>query len=64
MQTQESADWTCQAAISVERAAQVLDVHSQTLRASIAAGEVPSLRIGRRIVVPVAGLKKLLGMAA
>ena len=47
---------------SVTEAAAVLGISRQSAYNAIEAGELPSLRLGRRIVVPVARLRELLGL--
>lgn len=42
--------------LSVDEAAGLLGVAPRTLRSMIAAGTFPTLRIGRRVLVPRAGL--------
>lgn len=55
------ADWQARPVLSVEECAAVLKLHHTTVRNSIAAGELPSVRVGRRVLVPVAGLIKFIG---
>lgn len=50
--------------LTVAEAAAWLGVGRQTCYEAIARGDVPSLHIGRRIVVPTAQLMSLLGMEA
>lgn len=50
--------------MTVEETAAYLGVHHSTVRASIRAGSLPSIRIGRRILVPKAALERLLAGAA
>jgi excisionase family DNA binding protein len=45
---------------SVEQAAELLGVCPKHAYESIAAGEIPSIRIGRRILVPRAALEQML----
>lgn len=47
-------------AVTLIEAAQRLGVHRGTLRAAIERGEIPAARIGRRWLVPVAVLDRLL----
>ncbi|MGA3354791.1 MAG: helix-turn-helix domain-containing protein [Acidimicrobiales bacterium] len=47
-------------ALSIAEAASRLGVHRQTLRAAIRRGELPAARLGRRWLVPVAALDRLL----
>jgi excisionase family DNA binding protein len=47
-------------ALSITEAAKRLGVHRETLRAAIARGEIPAGRVGRRWLVPVAAIERLL----
>lgn len=49
------------ATISVAECAQLLGVGKDNCYAAVRAGEIPSLRIGRRLVIPVAKLLALIG---
>jgi len=49
--------------LSVPDAARRLGVGRNTLYDAIKRGEVPSIRVGRRLVVPIAALERLLGGA-
>ena len=46
--------------ITVERAAELLGISRGQGYEGVRTGEVPSLRVGRRIVVPTAALRRLL----
>jgi excisionase family DNA binding protein len=47
-------------ALPIGEAARRLGIHRDTLRAAIRRGEIPATRIGRRWLVPVAALDRLL----
>jgi excisionase family DNA binding protein len=47
-------------ALTIGEAAVRLGVHRETLRAAIERGEIPAARLGRRWLVPVAALDRLL----
>ena len=49
------------AALSIDETAKILNIHPGTVREGIRAGSIPSLRIGRRILIPRAKLEALLG---
>lgn len=49
------------ATISVEAAGELVGVSRCSAYLGVQRGEIPSLRIGRRIVVPVPALVRLLG---
>jgi excisionase family DNA binding protein len=46
--------------ISVDEAAAILGVERHTAYAGVKRGEIPSIRVGRRIRVPVPALKRML----
>lgn len=48
--------------VSVERAGAILGVSRASAYEAVKAGAIPHLRIGRRIVVPTAALRRLLGV--
>lgn len=50
--------------ISVEHAAKLLGIGRNTAYDAVKRGEIPSLRLGRRLVVPVGKLMELLGERA
>lgn len=47
--------------ISVEAAAKLLSISRGSAYAAAACGELPTIRIGRRLLVPVAKLNAMLG---
>jgi excisionase family DNA binding protein len=49
--------------VSVDRAAKILGIGRASCYKAITAGELPSIRIGKRIVVPTAVLQRLLDPA-
>lgn len=49
---------------SVEEAARVLGLSRNFAYAAVAKGEIPSLKIGRRIVVPRAAIERMVSQAA
>jgi excisionase family DNA binding protein len=49
-------------AITIGEAAQRLGVHRETLRCAIERGEIPAARLGRRWLVPVAALDRILAL--
>lgn len=50
------------ATIDIASAAHLIGISKQSAYVAVRAGELPSLKIGGRIVVPVVPLKKLLGL--
>lgn len=61
MPTQAVADWRGSTTVSVEEAAAILGIGRSSAYALASAGELPALRLGRRYVVPVAALRRMLG---
>lgn len=57
-------DTTSRLAITVEEAGQLLGIGRGLAYEMVRQGQIPSLRLGRRVVVPVAGLERLLAAAA
>lgn len=51
-------------AVSVKEAAKMLGLSRNGAYAAVARGDIPSLRIGRRVVIPIAALEKLLEVDA
>ncbi|RMF09398.1 MAG: DNA-binding protein [Alphaproteobacteria bacterium] len=47
--------------VSVEEAARILGLGRSSAYEAVRRGDIPSLRIGRRILVPRAALERLLG---
>ena len=47
--------------LTVPEAAEVLGISRTTGYALVANGELPSLRLGRRLVIPIRALEELLG---
>ncbi len=59
------ADWlrhTSALTVPVSAAAEILGIGRTTAYESAKRGEIPSLRLGRRLVVPVEGLRAMLGV--
>jgi excisionase family DNA binding protein len=50
--------------VSVERAGDCLGISRSTAYASVHDGTIPSIRLGRRLVVPTAALRRLLELDA
>ena len=48
--------------VTVPEAAQLLSISRSTAYAAAKAGQLPTLRLGRRLVVPVPALRDLLGL--
>ncbi len=51
-------------AISVERAGQMLGISRRSAYRAAANGELPTFRLGRRLLVPTARVLEILGLAA
>ncbi|MDP8928460.1 MAG: helix-turn-helix domain-containing protein [Actinomycetota bacterium] len=50
--------------LTVEEAGELLGISRQSAYRAAAAGELPALRVGRRLIVPTARLLEMLGVAA
>jgi excisionase family DNA binding protein len=48
--------------ISVERAGELLGVSRASAYESVRRGEIPAIRLGKRLVVPTAALRRMLGL--
>jgi excisionase family DNA binding protein len=57
----ETENWRDRSTITVEQAAPILGIGRSTAYVLARCGELPTLRLGRRYVVPVAGLRRMLG---
>lgn len=57
-------NWRSRATVTVEEAAQILGVGRSTAYESARTGDLPTIAFGRRLVVPVAKLRRMLGEAA
>jgi excisionase family DNA binding protein len=57
----QAADWRDQDTLTVEQAAAVLGIGRTSAYAAAGAGDLPAVRLGRRLIVPVAALRRLLG---
>lgn len=55
-----SLSTTTRATLRVEEAAEVIGIARSTAYAAVARGEIPTVRIGRRLMVPVGALRELL----
>lgn len=60
----ELSDLDGKATITVEQAAELLGLARTTAYDAVNRGQIPSFRIGRRLVVPVPKLKEMLGVAS
>jgi hypothetical protein len=54
-------EWRSLTAVSVPVAARLLSLSRQAGYDAVARGDVPAIRIGRRLVVPVVKLRRMLG---
>ena len=50
--------------LSVEETAAILQISRSTLYDALRTGEIPCIRVGRRVLVPTARLRDLLGLGA
>lgn len=56
-------DPTAEPTIKVERAAQILGIARNSAYAAVERGEIPSIRIGKRLVIPTARFLATFGFA-
>jgi excisionase family DNA binding protein len=54
-------NWRDRVTVRVPECAEILDVSRTTAYVAARAGDIPTIRVGGRLLVPVAGLKKKLG---
>ncbi len=57
----DEQDWRSRSTITVEEAAPILGIGRSTAYVLARCGDLPTLRLGRRYVVPVAALRRMLG---
>ncbi len=50
--------------LSVERAGEILNLSRTSAYAGVRSGEIPSIKVGKRILVPTARLLDMLGLTA
>jgi excisionase family DNA binding protein len=60
-QQASAPDWRTRATITVEEAADVLGIGRASAYLAANTGDLPVIRIGRRLLVPVAALRRMLG---
>jgi excisionase family DNA binding protein len=58
---QTSSDWRAQSTLTVEQAAVILGIGRASAYAAAGSGDLPVIRLGRRLLVPTAQLRRLLG---
>jgi excisionase family DNA binding protein len=56
-------DWRGRTTITVEEAGTILGIGRSSAYELVRSGEIPMIRLGRRFVVPVAPLRRMLGEA-
>jgi excisionase family DNA binding protein len=54
-------DWRDRNTLTVEQVAPVLGIGRSAAYEGVRSGDIPSIRIGGRILIPVAALRRLLG---
>jgi hypothetical protein len=54
-------DWRNKSTVTIEEGAPIIGVSRGPAYAAARTGEIPTLRIGKRLLVPVAALRRLLG---
>ena len=58
---EELAGWRDKSTVTIDEAAPIIGVSRGSAYAAARSGEIPTLRIGKRLLVPVAALRRLLG---
>jgi excisionase family DNA binding protein len=58
---QPLTDWRERSTISVEQAGTILGVGRSAVYAGVRSGDIPSIRVGKRLLCPTAKLRALLG---
>lgn len=56
-------DWRKETTITVQQAAEVLGISLNSAYQAVRAGELPSIGLGHRKLIPVAALRTMLGEA-
>jgi excisionase family DNA binding protein len=57
-------DWRDRPTVTVEESGEILGIGRNSAYEGVNSGQIPSIRVGRRIVVPTAQLRRLLGEVA
>jgi excisionase family DNA binding protein len=60
-QTVNRTSWRELATITVEEAAPILGIGRSSAYSAASSGDLPTIRVGKRILVPVPKLRRLLG---
>jgi excisionase family DNA binding protein len=61
MSAQVETDWRSRTTLTVEEVAPVLGIGRSSAYEAATSGQIPTLRIGRRILIPVPALRRMLG---
>ena len=61
MTSEAAQDWRSRTTVTVEEAAPILGIGRSSAYDAAHSGELPTLRIGRRLLVPVLSLRRMLG---
>jgi hypothetical protein len=59
--TEVPADWRTRTTVDPVATSEILGLCRNSTYAAIAKGEIPSIRLGHRLLIPVAGLRRMLG---
>ena len=57
-------DWQTRPTVPVDVAAELLGISRASAFRAVHRGQLPSIRLGRRIVIPTAALRALLGLGS
>jgi excisionase family DNA binding protein len=61
--TQDQPDWRSRTTVTVDEAGAIVGISRASAYQAANSGDLPTVRIGRRLLVPVAQLKRMLGEA-
>ena len=62
--TDVAVDWQTRPTVPVDVAAELLGISRASAFRAVHRGQLPSIRLGRRIVIPTAALRALLGLGS
>jgi excisionase family DNA binding protein len=57
-------DWRSRSTVTLDEVAPILGVGRSTAYNAAKTGDIPTIRVGKRILVPVAALRRMLGEIA
>jgi excisionase family DNA binding protein len=63
-QHEQTSDWRARDTLTVDEAAAVLGIGRSSAYTAARSGDLPVIRIGKRLLVPVGALRRMLGEVA